>query len=287
MEFILISTDHLCEQLWFKDDEDFKTGMNYVAIITFTTGIKILSFSLMSNHVHFVVQATQREAEAFINHFKQIYANYYQRKYGAKKFLRRNGVDFQRLDVTRESLERAIAYTQMNPVAANICLHPTGYRWGTGDCFFREKPVKGQRLGNLSFREQARILHSRIRLNQEWMLSDDGYILPESYIPIPFVERVFRTPSRMNYFLNNSSKAKARMNQQEAALPSFRDQTIMAAVPELCRSLFRNESQNQLDERCQAELIRQIRYRFSADIHQIARVLGKSYAEITRLLDSF
>ena len=77
-------------------------------------------------------------------------------------------------------------------------------------------------------------------------MSDDGYILPESYIPIQFVERVFRTPSRMNYFLNNSSKAKARMNQQEAALPSFRDQTIISAIPELCRSLFRIENLNMM-----------------------------------------
>ena len=287
MEFFLISTDHLCEQLWFKDDEDFKAGMNFVAIIAFTTGITILAFILMSNHVHFVVQATSEEAEAFINRFKQLYANFYQRKYGVKKFLRRNGVNCQRLDMTGESLERGIAYTQMNPVAANICLNASGYRWGTGDCFFRDKPVKGQRLGNLSFRKQSKILHSRIRLNQDWILSDDGYILPESYIPIQFVERVFRTPSRMNYFLNNSSKAKARMSQPEAALPSFRDQTIMSAVPEICRSLFRIENQNLLDEQRQAELIRQIRYRFSADIHQIARVLGKSYSEITRLLDSF
>ena len=287
MEFFLISTDHLCEQLWFKDDEDFKAGMNFVAILAFVTGITVLSFSLMSNHVHFVVQATWEEAGAFINRFKQLYAFYYRKKYGMKKFLRRNGVDRQRLDVTGESLERGIAYTQMNPVAANICLHVTGYRWGTGDCFFREKPAKGQRLGSLSFREQARILHSRIRLNQDWILSDDGYILPESYVPLQFVERVFRTPSRMNYFLNNSSKAKARMSQQESALPSFRDQTIIAAVPELCRSLFKIENLNLLDEHRQAELIRQIRYRFSADIHQIARVIGKTYSDIARLLDSF
>ena len=28
----LVSTDHLEEGLWFRDDEDFITGMNYVAI---------------------------------------------------------------------------------------------------------------------------------------------------------------------------------------------------------------------------------------------------------------
>ena len=36
----------------------------------------------------------------------------------------------------------------------------------------------------------------------------------------------------------------------------------------------------------QVELARQIRFRFSADANQIARVCGLSYAEVARLLDS-
>ena len=287
MEFYLVSTDHMSEALWFKDDEDFKAGMNQVAVVTSLTGTTVLAFSLMSNHVHFVLQSTREDAETFINRFKQAYSYYYWKKYGEKKFLRRNAVDFQRLEANGESLERGLAYTQMNPVAANICSHPSGYRWGTGDAFFRERPARGLRLGDLSLREQARILHSRVRLNPEWILSEDGYILPESYVPTKFVEKVFRTPARFNYFLNNSSKAKARMSQKELALPSFRDQTILAALPDLCRGLFRVDNPHLLSEEQLAELSRQLRFRFSADIHQIARILGKPYAEIVRLLNAF
>ena len=60
MEFYLITTDHMAERLWFLDDEDFKAGMNYVALISSLQGIKILSFILMSNHVHFVVRRRRR-----------------------------------------------------------------------------------------------------------------------------------------------------------------------------------------------------------------------------------
>ena len=286
MEFYLVSTDHLSDALWFKDDEDFKAGMNQVAVVTSLTGITVLAFTLMSNHVHFVLQSTREDAENFINRFKQAYAYYYRNRYGEKKFLRRNAVDYQRLEANGESLERGLAYTQMNPVAANICSHPSGYRWGTGDVFFRDRSARGRRLGSLSLREQARILHSRIRLNPESILSDEGYILPESYVQVRFVENLFRTPSRFNYFLNNSSKAKARMNQKELTLPSFRDQTIIAALPDLCRGLFRVNNPNLLSEEQMAELSRQIRFRFSADIHQIARILGKPYSEIVRLLNA-
>ena len=285
MEFYLISTDHLCEQLWFKDDEDFKVAMNYIAVVVFITGVTVLGFALMSNHVHFVVEASHKDAETFINQFKRLYAAYYRRKYGVSKFLRRNKADIRLLDYREESVERGIAYTLMNPVAANICLHPTGYRWSSCEPLFRERPAKGRPLKGFSQREQARILRSRIQLPEDWLLGEDGYILPDSFVAVRFVESIFRTPKRLAYFLNNSSKAKVRLNQREEGLPSFRDQVILSALPDLNQSLFRKPRFEELTEGERAELIRQVRFRFSADLHQIARILGLPYSEVTRLLD--
>ena len=33
--FFLISTDHLEDRLWFRDEEDFRVAMNYVAVAAF------------------------------------------------------------------------------------------------------------------------------------------------------------------------------------------------------------------------------------------------------------
>ena len=123
----LVSTDHLEDQIWFRDDADFKVGMNYVALIAAMMGIRILAFVLMSNHVHFVLEGTREEALAFITEFKRRYSKYVQRKYGIRELLRSNGVDIRPVGLEEESLERAIAYVQMNCVAANICVHPLQY----------------------------------------------------------------------------------------------------------------------------------------------------------------
>ena len=84
----LVSTDHLEDQIWFRDDADFKVGMNYVALIAAMMGIRILAFVLMSNHVHFVLEGTREEALAFITEFKRRYSKYVQRKYGIRELLR-------------------------------------------------------------------------------------------------------------------------------------------------------------------------------------------------------
>ena len=287
MTFFLITTDHLETRLWFLDDDDFKTGMNYVATVAFLLGVQVIAFILMSNHVHFVLECTREQAVRFITEFKRLYSRYMNQKQGTKELLRGNGVDIQELRLGDESLERAVAYVQMNCVAANICLEPAAYPWGTGGTFFQVSAKRGQRLGDLSARKKNKLLHSKMTLPAGWMLGDDGYILPESYVPVRFVESLFRTPRRMQFFLQNSSKAKRVLDRIEKDLPAFRDQVILAAIPDLCHSLFQKRNIEDLDIPQKTELARQIRYRFSADIHQIARVSGMPYQQIASLLESF
>ena len=279
----LITTDHLTDRIWFRDEEDFKVGMNLVAILACSLPVEILSFTLMSNHVHFVLAGSYGQVERFINEFKRRYAQHVRKKYGVKEFLRGNGVDIRPLDGTEESQEWGIAYVQMNCVAANICLSPTNYPWGTGNAFFKVGRTQGRRLDSFSGRARMRLLHSEQKLPPDWIVGEEGYILPESYVNVERVESLFRTPKRMNYFLQNSSKAKRRLAAAEC--PSFSDQLVLSAIHDLCHSLFRKRSLETMDWKERAELIKQLRYRFSSDPQQLARVTGLSYETVTAMLD--
>ena len=141
-----------------------------------------------------------------------------------------------------DSLGRAIAYVQMNSVAANLCTHPEAYPWGSGPVFFQFTPRRGRPLGDLSARARLRLLHTKVALPPGWLVGEEGYILPESYVCVKLVESLYGTPKRMNVFMHNSSKAKRAMSRLDMNLPSFRDQTIVAALPDLCQSLFRERN---------------------------------------------
>lgn len=281
LQFWLVTTNHLEDRIWFKDDEDFKAAMNIVAVLSSVAGVHVISFILMSNHVHFILACKKGPAEGFITRFKKMYSQYYSNKYGPCAMLHRNDVDYRQLQIGDESLERGIAYVIMNCVAANICLNPTAYPWGSGNCFFRVGPRGSSRIKDLSGRARARLLHSRLPVPGDYILDERGFVDPVSYIPVKFVESVFRTPKRMNWFLQNSSKAK-RISQT----PSFNDQLISAAVRDLSISLFRKPCVDMLNETQKAELLRQIRYRFSSDPAQIARVCSLSYEDVCHLLES-
>lgn len=278
--FWLVTTDHLEDRIWFKDEEDFKVAMNIVAILSTMIGLRIVAFVLMSNHVHFILECDKALAKIFIDRFKKMYSQYYNKKYGTNALLHRNGVDYQEVAVGDESFERAVAYVQMNSVAANICLHPSGYPWGTGPTFFATAQEKGDEIGSLSGRARVRLLHSKLPVPDSYRISAEGYILPSSYVPVKFVEAVFRTPKRMTWFLQNSSKAR---KVKEA--PAFSDQIIAAAIKDLIVSLFRKYSIRELSEEQAAELFRQIRFRFSSNPAQIGRVCGIPYKRVCELME--
>ena len=283
--YYLITTEHLEDRLWFRDGEDFRVAMNYVAVAAFLTGVMVLTFILMSNHVHFVLACSREDAERFVNTFKRLYASYYYRKYGVNEFLRRNGVDIREVNDSDESLERAIAYVLMNSVAANICLEPSGYPWGTGNVFFNDNPFPGRCLKEFSGRAQMRMLKSNVMLPGDYKIGSGGYILPESYVGVKGVEALFRTPKRLGYFLRTSSKARQRLEGRVA--PSFRDQNILSASEDLCHSLFRVNRISDLGVEQKTELLRQLGRRFSADLNQICRVTGIPYEEAARMLDGW
>ncbi|MBR5735872.1 MAG: transposase [Bacteroidales bacterium] len=285
MEYWLISTEHLEDSLLFKDFDDFVVGMNYVAVQAYKARINMLAFILMSNHVHFVAEGDRIQVETFINGFKGEYSRYLWNKYSIRELLRRKSVDIRPIPKDNESLERAIAYVQMNCVAANICAHPVEYPWGTGNTFFSASCENGKCLRDLSARERIRLLHTKLELPQYWSVCSDGYVTPGSYVCKDFVERIFRTPKRMNFFLQNSSKAKQRVETGEKNMPAFRDQVIAAALPDLCRTLFQKPAVGELNEDQLVELLRQLRFRFSSNVNQLARITGLSYEKAAEYLD--
>ncbi len=279
MQFWLISTDHFTDKLWFKEEDDFKMAMNIPPLIATTMAVKILSLILMSNHVHFLVAGSRDDAQIFINRFKKMYSQRFSKKYGSQSLLLKNGTDIRELTLENESLEKGIAYVQMNSVAANISLTPSDYPWGTGNAFFRTQRPSGTLVSEMSSRALIACIHSTSSLPGNYLIKD-GFVDTASYAAVEFVESLFRTPKRMNYFFHHSSKAK---RAQEGV--SFEDSFVLSALGYLSYNLNGERNISQLSESQQSEVLRQIRYRFSADPNQLARVSGLPYEEVCRLLE--
>ena len=286
MDFWLVTTDHLSERILFRNDEDYKVAMNYVAVVKHVTGVNILAFILMSNHVHFVLECNEVKAYEFINRFKNLYGRYLRSKYGQKEMMRRISVDVRALRLEDESLKRAIAYVIMNSVDARLCLYANQYSWGSGAVYFCCREPQGIVLGSFSKKAQRRLLLSHEVLDQNWLVLEDSYISPASVVSFKFVESLYRSAGRMDYYLKTSSKAPSTAEQWDRT-PSFSDQTLAAAVIDLKRTMFHKGDRDELTKEQWTGLARQLRRRFSMDINQLRRLTGLSNEEALSIFDSF
>lgn len=283
MKLFFITTDHLETRIWFRDDEDFRVGMNCMAAAAAKLGVSVLAFILMSNHVHFLLLCTKEEAKRFIDLYKKLYGTHFCNRYGENRFLRRNNVDIQEITLEDEGFEKVVAYIIMNSVAARITLNASGYRWGSGSCYFNDNKERGTALSEYSGREQSRILKSNVKLPQHWRIGAGRYILPDSYVRTDIVEKIYKTPKRMFYFLNNSSKAKKALSREGF---SFRDQVLLEALKDMPLAFGKNNLGNLTDDEY-SEVFKQLRWRFGADIYQISRVTGFTYSKVTEMIESF
>ena len=77
---------HICTNghdtpILLKDEEDFITACNFIAIVAWKLKVDILAFIVMSNHLHTLIASQNRsEAKRFIRLLKQEISTYLKNK---------------------------------------------------------------------------------------------------------------------------------------------------------------------------------------------------------------
>ena len=97
----------------FRDERDFIAGVNRIAICCMRTGVKVIAYVLMDNHVHLVLRGTMPQCKAFITLYKQLTGTWIRVRYGMNDFLRLLPTNILLLD-TEERLLNTIDIWQQN-----------------------------------------------------------------------------------------------------------------------------------------------------------------------------
>ena len=266
-----VYTKGLEDNLIFRCREDYRAGMNYIAVCVLKCDIRILAFVLMSNHFHFVVQGSRAEALKYINIFKRTLSMYISGKYGDRALLQRVSTSCDEISLTDEGLKQCIAYVLDNPVKAGLNCVPHGYEWGSAGCYFSgldqfKNTIPVRQLG---VRKLRTILRTNVVPCDSYRLNSDGYICPKSYVDYGFVENLFGSPRSFQFFLSTS--ASSRKAKKDVLL--FSDQYIMDGIREILQNKYDSVETEMLDTEMKVQLVNDIRRVFNAPVGQIARVL--------------
>lgn len=118
-------------QICFVSRDDYRCYLNWLADYASQSGCQVHAYVLMTNHVHLLVSAAQKEAPSVLmKHLGQRYTQHFNRTY------RRSGTLWEgrfrssliQTDVYFLACQR---YIELNPIRAGMVSHPAEYRWSS------------------------------------------------------------------------------------------------------------------------------------------------------------
>ena len=262
----------------FQDDDDFIAGINRIGLCYLKTGVNIIAYVLMDNHVHFVLYGTMLQCKLFINTYKRLTGIWILNKYGIGDYLRLLPTEIIRIE-NEESLLNTIAYLDRNPLMAGYKYMHGEYPWGSSRYAFKDistltlskdgfKPIS-----TLTRRRQRELLNSKVLFPDEWLINDSGMICPLSFLNIKKLESFYKSPMRYSYFLAKKLEGVVEQELEHSQKLFMPDKELRPIVNELVRTNFGNKELQQLDVNERIFIAKRLRHNYASTIKQISRMI--------------
>ena len=258
----------------FCNNEDFKIAMVALAVVAVLfKKVGIITFELMSNHIHLILNGDEDACLEFFEQFKR----------RLRRTLRSNGrfVDWERFQAeilkidNLAALRNEIIYTNRNAFVANPDYTPFSYPWGGGCAYFspifNSFPTKS--LSELGFNRGRELTHFRdIRLLGELKFVDDVVHIP-SFCRIDIGERMFRDARSYFNSLTRNAEAFSEIASRLKDSVFLTDDEIYAVAAKYAESSFGNRQLGLLSPEQKIQLSKELHFKYNASNQQIRRIL--------------
>lgn len=270
-----ICTDGKALPWMFLDTRDFIAGINRIGICVVMTGIVVIAYTLMDNHVHFILHGTLPQCKAFINLYKKLTGKWILTRYGHNNFLHNLPVEIIRIE-DEESLLNTIAYIDRNAMVAGFRHLPGEYPWGSARYMFKAENAGTEScrpIGSFTRRQQKSLLNSHTTLPQDWKVDCDGMILPTSFMNVTRLESLFRSPARYSYFLAKKLEGIVEQKMEHSRKSFIPDKELRPVVRQLALEQYGSDDIKSLNVKARLNIARTLRYDYGSTLKQISRMI--------------
>ncbi len=270
---------HLCtpgtfQSIIFETAEDYTYGMVAVATAAYDSGIRIITFELMSNHIHVILRCRgKEESESFFHLFRKRLVRYFH-EHGKLREWRGFVSELYAID-SLEAARNQIAYTNRNNFVVDPDQTPFSYPYGANGFYFNplSKMQQGVRYGNLSLRARMRILHSKkTDYPDDWIVMG-RYISPISFCECSLGERFFRDARHYLYKITRNLESYKELSELLGDGAYYTDEELVGIMYSLCREKYARNKPSLLTPEEKKELAKELYYDYNSDIAKISRLL--------------
>jgi putative transposase len=127
----------------FRDESDYELYLYYIkeAMEYYENKYYIITYVLMTNHMHLVIETTDLDISHFIKRVHSRYAWNFNKKYKYIGHLFQDRYRSELIEDDKYMLEVS-RYVHLNPVRANMVEKPEDYQWSSYRMYIGEKEEK-------------------------------------------------------------------------------------------------------------------------------------------------
>ena len=284
---------HLCtpgekQPIVFKNPDDYAFAMTLVAMCAYDCpNVQVITFEIMSNHVHFVLCGSKADVNAFFELFKKRLLRYLTTRYGPTD-LTNFKCDKPIAIETVESMRNQICYTNRNNFVVDPDQTPFSYPYGANSYYFMpvaQKQIE-RRFGDLTLREKRNLIHAREPAYPDDYIITDGYFSPMNYCHVDIGEAVFRDARHYFNKLAKDIEAYREIAAEIGDTIFYTDDELFEVVKRLCKEKYENQRPSLLGKNEKLDLARKLHYDYNADNAKISRMLNLQKTVLDQLFPS-
>lgn len=285
--FYHISTEGLEQVTLLKDEEDYRVAWNYLALVAWRTGVDIVAFVLMSNHIHTLLACRDIiQARKAIALFKQLLSTYLRNKYGVSHVLHNSSDSISLIDSIKY-LRNCIAYIFRNPISARICTKPEEYKWSSYHSCFRSAACGNARnMADMKYRERRQVMHSSRNLSEcPLLVDDDGYVTLDSFVRNDIVSNAFLNSGKsFMYHLGSCNDAKTEYEMVYQPMREVTDNDMYEEVSRYVAVRFRDKAISDLTTAEKCSILKALFFNHKTTVPQLSRIIGLPRELVRKML---
>lgn len=202
---------HLCisspNEVLFRKEDDINMCLNIIALTAFKTNSLILADSLMSNHIHLVLETDIMKS--FILTFKERYFKYFNKSYSVTRsrpiF---DDISFFCLKLSGwHHIVTCLSYVLHNGLHHGLASTAFGYKYSSVNEYYKDDLGKQHTVKTsiLSRSETQAMLPRHSVFPDSYIMNNSGVFTRESFEEIKHVELLYSTPRTFLYYMNRIS----------------------------------------------------------------------------------
>lgn len=279
-----------CFHLWtsenfeiiFRTTEDFKAGMTIFGICTLLfPDIRILTFELMSNHIHIVAVGNKNRIVEMFQLYRHLLKRHFQDRTVNWKDFKENMRQLNSLDDVRN----VIVYNNRNGYVVNDDYSPYSYPWGANSYYFNLWAKSCYNIAGkpISVKERRDLCHSHIPDDLDGLMGIDGYACPLSFCDIAAGEQLFRDASHYFYKIGKNIEQNKEIAKEIGEAIYYTDDELYSALRALSSKQYGTNNLSILAKEQKMDLAKTMHYDFNASLKQIQRFLKLPESLISNL----